>query len=44
MWSTVLPVVVEGGDVPVVQQPSSGASEKTQLIGDGNRRYADTYT
>ncbi|CAL8347652.1 unnamed protein product [Merluccius merluccius] len=35
----------EGGDVPVVQQPSSGASEKTQLIGDGNRRYAaDTYT
>ncbi|XP_030220430.1 dnaJ homolog subfamily C member 5 isoform X1 [Gadus morhua] len=34
----------EGGDAPVVQQPSSGASEKTQLIGDGNRRYADTYT
>ncbi|XP_077471800.1 dnaJ homolog subfamily C member 5-like [Stigmatopora argus] len=29
--------------VPVVQQPSN-ASEKTQLISDGRRRYGDTYT
>ncbi|XP_033838744.1 dnaJ homolog subfamily C member 5-like [Periophthalmus magnuspinnatus] len=29
-------------DVPVMQQPN--ASEKTQLIGDGQRRYGDTYT
>ncbi|XP_057712588.1 dnaJ homolog subfamily C member 5-like [Corythoichthys intestinalis] len=28
--------------VPVVQQPSN-ASEKTQLISDGRRRYGDTY-
>ncbi|KAK7877662.1 hypothetical protein WMY93_031674 [Mugilogobius chulae] len=29
-------------DAPVQQQPN--ASEKTQLIGDGQRRYGDTYT
>lgn len=30
-------------DSPVVRQPSN-ANEKTQLISDGSRRYADTYT
>ncbi|XP_004078813.1 dnaJ homolog subfamily C member 5 [Oryzias latipes] len=28
---------------PIVHQPTN-ASEKTQLIGDGHRRYGDTYT
>ncbi|XP_071368966.1 dnaJ homolog subfamily C member 5-like [Centroberyx affinis] len=31
------------GDAPVVHQPTN-ASEKTQLITDGHRRYGDTYT
>lgn len=30
-------------ETPIVQQPTN-ASEKTQLITDGRRRYADTYT
>uniref|UniRef100_A0A8C7XSY4 DnaJ homolog subfamily C member 5B n=1 Tax=Oryzias sinensis TaxID=183150 RepID=A0A8C7XSY4_9TELE len=30
-------------ETPIVQQPTN-ASEKTQLIGDGHRRYGDTYT
>uniref|UniRef100_A0A3B3CRC8 DnaJ homolog subfamily C member 5B n=1 Tax=Oryzias melastigma TaxID=30732 RepID=A0A3B3CRC8_ORYME len=30
-------------DTPIVHQPTN-ASEKTQLIGDGHRRYGDTYT
>ncbi|KAM6948446.1 dnaJ homolog subfamily C member 5B [Aplochiton taeniatus] len=31
------------GDIPVVHQPTN-TSEKTQLIGDGNRRYGESYT
>lgn len=30
-------------DGPIARQPSN-ANEKTQLISDGSRRYADTYT
>ncbi|KAF7652514.1 hypothetical protein LDENG_00095740 [Lucifuga dentata] len=33
----------DDGDTPVVHQPTN-ASEKTQLITDGHRRYGDTYT
>lgn len=36
-------VFVTDAETPMVQQPTN-ASEKTQLISDGHRRYGDTYT